>query len=77
VSTEFSRFVVFWSGACLCLAYLAATLVRSGAIRWGEEGTTNLAFLCLILVFLDVLILLEYLSVLYEMDDGEEGGDEE
>jgi len=76
VSTEFSRFVVFWSGAYLCLAYLAATLVRSGAIRWGEQDATNLAFLCLNLVFLDALILLEYVSVLYEMDDGE-GGDEE
>jgi hypothetical protein len=31
--------------------------------------------LCIILIFLDVLFLLEYMSVLYEMDDGE-GGDE-
>ena len=76
VSTEFSRFVVFWSGACLCLAYLAATLVSSGVIRWGEEGATNLACLCIMLIFLDLLVLLEYMSVLYEMDDGE-GGDEE
>jgi hypothetical protein len=76
VSTEFFRFVVFWSGACLCLAYLAEMLVTSGAIRWGEEGATNLAFFCIILIFLDVLMLLEYLSVTYEADDGE-GGDEE
>jgi hypothetical protein len=76
VSTEFCRFVVFWSGACLCLTYLAAMLVSSGVIRWGEEGATNLACLCIILIFLDVLVLLEYMSVLYETDGGE-GRDEE
>ena len=72
--TEFSRFAVFWSGACLCLAYQAAMLVNSGVIRWGEDGAMNVAHLCIILIFLDVLFLLEYMSVLYETDDG---GDEE
>jgi hypothetical protein len=76
VRTEFSRFVVFWSGACLCLTYLAATLVNSGVICWGEEGATNLAHLCIILIFLDLLFLLEYMSVLYEMDDDERGNEE-
>lgn len=76
MGSEFSRFVVFWAGACLCLAYLAEMLVSSGVIRWGEEGATNLACLCIILIFLDVLVLLEYMSILYETDDGE-GGDEE
>ncbi len=76
MSTEFSRFVVFWSGACLCLAYLAAMLVKSGAIRWGEEGATNLAYLCILLIFWDLLFLLEYMSVLYKIDDGY-GGDQE
>lgn len=76
MSTEFSRFVAFWSGACLCLVYLAAMLVNSGVIRWGEEGATNLACLCIILIFLDGLFLLEYMSVLYEMDDGEGGYEE-
>ena len=74
VSTEFTRFVVFWSGACLCLAYLAVMLVRSDAIRWGEEGATRLALFGVVLIFFDVLFLLEYMSVLYEKDDG---GDEE
>ena len=76
MSTEFCRFVVFWSGACLCLAYLAASLVSSGVIRWGEEGATNLTYLCILLIFWDLLFLLEYMSVLYEADGGE-GRDEE
>ena len=76
MSTEFCRFVVFWSGACLCLTYLAAMLVSSGVIRWGEEGATNLACFCIILMVLDVLVLLEYMSVLYEMDDDERGDEE-
>ncbi len=76
MSTEFSRFVVFWSGACLCLAYLAASLVSSGVIRWGEEGATYLTYLCILLIFWDLLFLLEYMSVLYEADGGE-GRDEE
>ena len=73
---EFSRFVVFWSGACLCLTYLAAMLVSSGVIRWGEDGATNLASLCIILILLDVLFLLEYVSVLYQKGD-HVGEDEE
>ena len=73
--TEFSRFVVFWSGACLCLVYLAAMLVNNGVIRWGEDGATNVAHLCIILILADLLFLLEYMSVLYEKDD--EGEDEE
>jgi len=76
VGREFSRFVVFWSGACLCLTYLAAMLVSSGVIRWGEDGATNLASLCIILILLDVLFLLEYVSVLYQKGD-HVGEDEE
>jgi hypothetical protein len=75
VHTEFSRFVVFWVGSCLCLDYLVAVLVNSGMIRWGEDGATTVAYLCIILIFLDLLFLLEYMSVLYEKD--EEGEDEE
>jgi hypothetical protein len=77
VHTEFSRFVVFWAGSSLCLAYLVAVLVNSGVIRWGEDGTTNVAYLCIILIFFDLLFLLEYMSVLYEVDADEGGGDEE
>ena len=73
--TEFSRFVVFWAGACLCLTYLSVMLVTSGVIRWGEEGATTVACLCIILLFLDLLFLLEYMSVLYERND--EGEDED
>jgi hypothetical protein len=72
VRTEFSRFVAFWSGACLCLAYLAEMLVNSGAIRWGEDGATTIAYVCIFLIFWDLLFLLEYMSVLYEMDDHED-----
>jgi hypothetical protein len=72
VHTEFSRFVVFWAGTSLCLAYLVAVLVNSGMIRWGEDGATTVAYLCIILIVADLLFLLEYLSVLYEMDEEEE-----
>ena len=74
--TEFSRFVVFWAGSSLCLAYLVAVLVNSGVIRWSEDGTTAVAYSCIILMFLDLLFLLEYMSVLYEKDDDEKEGDE-
>ena len=67
--SEFSRFVVFWAGSSLCLVYLAAMLVNSGTIRWGEHAATTIAFLCIILIFLDLLFLLEYLSILYENDE--------
>jgi hypothetical protein len=77
VHTQFSRFVVFWSGACLCLTYLAAMLVNSGVIRWAKDGATNVAYLCIILIFLDLLFLLEYVSVLYEKDGDDQGRDEE
>jgi hypothetical protein len=73
--TEFSRFVIFWSGSSLCLAYLAAVLANRGVILWGEDGVTTVAYLCIILILADLLFLLEYMSVLYEKD--EEGGDEE
>jgi len=76
VHTEFSRFVVFWAGSSICLAYLTASLVTRGLIGWGEYGTTIAASSCIFLIFWDLLLLLEYMSVLYEMDDGE-GGDEE
>jgi hypothetical protein len=72
VHTGFSRFVVFWSGSSLCLAYLAGMLANSGVIRWGEQGATTVAYLCIILILADLLFLLEYLSVLYEMDEEEE-----
>jgi len=77
VHTEFSRFVVFWAGSSLCLAYQVAVLANSGVIRWAEPGATNVAYLCIILIFFDLLFLLEYMSVLYEEDVDEGGGDEE
>jgi predicted membrane channel-forming protein YqfA (hemolysin III family) len=76
VHTEFSRFVIFWTGASLCLVYLAVTLVYSGVIRWGESGATTIAYLCIILIFLDLLFLVEYVSVLYEKDDKHKRGDQ-
>src|SRR5918994_1018706 len=77
VPTEFSRFVVFWSGYSLCLAYLAALLVNSGVIRWDENGATTVAYLCMMLIFWDLLFLLEYMSVVYEKDDAGRGDEEE
>ncbi len=74
--TKFSRFMIFWTGASLCLLYLAVTLVNSGVIRWGENGATTIAYLCIILIFLDLLFLLEYMSVLYEKDDKQKRGDQ-
>ncbi len=74
--TKFSRFVIFWTGASLCLVYLAVTLVNSGVIRWGENGATTIAYLCIILIFLDLLFLVEYVSVLYEKDDKHKRGDQ-
>jgi predicted membrane channel-forming protein YqfA (hemolysin III family) len=76
VHTEFSRFVIFWTGASLCLVYLAVMLVKSGVIRWGETGATTIAYLCIGLIFLDLLFLLEYMSVLYEKDDKQKRGDQ-
>ena len=73
--TEFSRFVVFWAGSSLCLTYLAAVLVNGDVIGWGERGATTVAHLCIILIFADLLFLLEYMSVLYEKDG--KGEDEE
>jgi len=77
VNTGFSRFVVFWSGSSVCLAYLTASHVSRGLIGWGEYGTTTFACLCFFLIFWDLLFLLEYISILYERDDGGDGGDEE
>ena len=51
--------------------------VNSGVIRWGEDGATTIAYVCIFLIFWDLLFLLEYMSVLYERDDGGDGGDEE
>jgi hypothetical protein len=51
-------------------------LVNSGVIRWGEGGAATVAYLCMMLIFWDLLFLLEYMSVLYEKDD-EGRGDEE
>ena len=70
--TRFSRFVVFWAGSSLCLAYLLAVRVNSGVIRWGEDAATTIAYSCIFLIFWDLLFLLEYMSVLYEMDDERE-----
>ena len=50
--------------------------MSSGVIRGGEDGATNLAFSCIILILLDVLFLLEYVWVLYQKDD-HAGEDEE
>ena len=74
--TKFTRFMIFWTGASLCLVYLAVTLVNSGVIRWGENGATTIAYLCIILIFLDLLFLVEYVSVLYEKDDKHNRGDQ-
>ena len=74
--TKFSRFMIFWTGASLCLVYLAVTLLNSGVIRWGEDGATTIARLCLSLIFLDLLFLIEYMSVLYEKDDNQKRGDQ-
>jgi hypothetical protein len=76
VHTEFSRFVVFWAGSSLSLAYLMAVLGNNSVILWAEDGATTVAYLCIILIFLDLLFLLEYLSVLCEKD-ADEGGDKE
>jgi hypothetical protein len=51
--------------------------VNSGEIRLGEDGATTIAYVCIFLIFWDLLFLLEYMSVLNEMDDGGDGGDEE
>jgi hypothetical protein len=51
--------------------------VNSGVIRWGEDGATTIACACIFLIFWDLLFLLDYMSVLNEMDDGGDGGDEE
>ena len=61
----------------MCLAYLTASLVSRGLIGWGEYGTTIVFCSCIFLIFLDLLFLLEYMSVLYERGDGGDGGDEE
>jgi hypothetical protein len=76
VHTEFSRFAVFWAGSSLSLAYLMAVFGNNSVIRWAEDGATTVAYLCIILIFLDLLFLLEYSSVLCENDD-DEGGDKE
>jgi len=75
VYTRFSRFVVFWAGSSICLAYLTASLVNRDLIGLGEYGSTIVAYSCIFLIFWDLLFLLEYMSVLYEID--EEGEDEE
>ena len=72
--TKFFRFAVFWSGSSLCLTYLTASLVNRGLIGWGEYGTTIVSYSCVFLICWDLLVLLEYMSVLYEKDDG---GDDE
>jgi hypothetical protein len=75
VYTRISRFVAFLAGSSICLAYLTASLINRGLIGWGEYGTTVVAYSCIFLIIWDLLFLLEYMSVLYEMDD--EGEDEE
>ena len=71
----YTRFVVFWAGSTICLADLTASLVNRGLIGLGEYGSTIVGYSCIFLIFWDLLFLLEYMSVLYEMDD--EGEDEE
>jgi len=51
------------------LAYQVTMLVNDGAIRQGEDGATTGACPCIILIFLDLLVLLEYMSALDEKDD--------
>ena len=72
---KFSRFVVLWAGSPICLAYLTASLVNRRLIGWGEYGTTIVAYSCIFLIIWDLLFLLQYMSVLYEMDH--EGEDKE
>jgi hypothetical protein len=68
----YTRFVIFWAGSTLCLVYLTASLVNRGLIGWEEDGATIVAYSCIFLIFWDLLFLLEYMSVLYEMDDERE-----
>jgi hypothetical protein len=53
-----------------------AVLVNSGVIRYGEDSAKAIAYLCMMLIFWDLLFLLEYMSVLYQKDD-HVGEDEE
>jgi hypothetical protein len=73
VHTKFRSFAIFWAGSSLCLAYLSTMLINSGVIRWGENGATTVAYLCIVLMFLDLLFLLEYMSVLYEDEEDKRG----
>ncbi len=73
---KFSRFVVFWTGASLCLVYLVVMLVNSDVIRLGEHSVTAIAYLCIILMVLDLFFLLEYISVPHEKDDKRSSDDE-
>ena len=65
---EFFRFVVFWSGSSLYLVFLMVVNVSSGVIHWGEGGVTTIAHLGLILIYLDLVLLLGYISILYDLD---------
>ncbi len=67
--TKLAGFVTFWVGSSLCLVYLAAMLVQSGVIRWAEHSVTTIARLCLILIFFDLMLLIEYVSAPHEKDD--------
>jgi hypothetical protein len=69
VHTKLAGFVTFWVGASLCLAYLATSIVASGVIRLAEDSVTTIARLCLILIFFDLLMLLEFISDPHEEDD--------
>ena len=69
--TKLVSFVTFWVGSTVCLVYLATVLVVSGVIRWGEHSVTTISWLCLILIFYDLLLLLEYMSALPDKDDDE------
>jgi hypothetical protein len=69
VHTKLAGFVTFWVGSSLCLVYLATMLVKSGVIHWGEDSVTTIARLCLILIFYDLLLLMEYVSAPHGKDD--------
>jgi hypothetical protein len=71
VHTKLAGFVTFWVGSTLCLVYLETMLVDSGVIRWAVHSVMTIAWLCFILIFYDLMVLLEYISTPHEKDDEE------
>jgi len=71
VHTKLAGFVIFWAGSTLCLVYLATMLVVSGVIHWGEHSVTTIAWGCFILIFYDLMLLIECISASHEKDEEE------